>query len=361
MLDKYKLKSLFRESSQLYEDGQSDFSISYLGRTLEYPNTSQYMIESGSMQDSYVYKTLNKNDYVINLFTKFLGSAIFLTADNIQEQYLHLRRMASSPLNKMVVDAFDNGDIELAYSYQVVTTSVFPYIIRKNKGKIVATILLSGFGKLNADATNLNMSIKNLYALMESAYIALKLTTDGLKISRNSSLMRFCASIYTEMVIRCINRDFSIVSAKDVYAQCVMAITYFFLVNIWGMNKEMAVSYAYNITQDKLGQSYNIGLANLDEVITEFDRNNITEFPQLISFISNFSPRLQKLTVRYFLERFMNTYNPSTVLCLDYLPMIFYVISSTLTGSFTVNQNSLGDLVKNTKGVNSYYGELSKL
>lgn len=361
MIDKYKIKSLITESAYLDKNSDTNFSISYLGRILEYPNTSKYTVESGSMQDSYVYKTLNKNDYVINLFTKFLGSCIFLKEENIQEQYLHLKRMASSPLNKTIVEAFDNGDIELAYSPQVMTTNVFPYMIRKNNGKVVATVLVSGFGRLNNDGTNLNIPIKNLYALMEAAYIALKLTTDGVRVSRNSNLMRVCTSIYTEMVMRCINKDFSIISTKDVYAKCVMAVAYFFLVKIWGMNNEMAVSYAYNITQDKMGQSYNVALAGLDSVVSEFNNSEIEQFPDLISFLCTFSPRLQQLTVRYFLERFMNTYNPSSVLCLDYLPMLFYVISCTLIGSFTVNQQSLGDLVKNTKGINSYYGELSRL
>lgn len=361
MLDKYKVNALFTESAYL-EDDNKDFSISYIGKNITYPKTAKYTVESGSMQDSYVYKVINKNDYVINMFTKFLGSSIMLTKENIEEQYIHLKRMSSSPLNKKVMEAFDEGYIELAYSNSMATTNIFPYIIRKNSnGKIVATILVSTFGKLNSDGNNLNIPIKNLYALMEAAYIALKLTLDGLKISRNSNLMRFCAMIYTEMIIRCINKDFAIMPLKDVYAKVVMSISYFFLVNIWGMNKDMAVSYAYNITQDRLGQSYNIGLANLDDVIVEFDSKNIVEFPELIDFIRDFSPRMSSLTVRYFLERYMNTYNPSATLSLDYLPMLFYVISATLTGSFIVNQASLGDLVKNTKGVNSYYSELSRL
>lgn len=361
MLDKYKIDALFTESTHL-DDNNKDFSISYIGKTITYPKTAKYTIESSSMQDSYVYKVLNKNEYAINMFTKYLGSSIILTKENIEEQYLHLKRMSSSPLNKKVVEAFDNGYIELAYSNDVAATNIFPYIVRKNSnGKIVATILVSTFGKLNADGSNLNIPIKNLYALMESAYIALKLTTDGMKISRNSNLMRFCTMVYTEMIVRCINKDFAIMPVKDAYAKTVMTISYFFLVNIWGMNNEMAVSYAYNITQDRLGQSYNIGLANLDDTIMEFNDKNIKEFPELIDFVREFSPRMNGLTVRYFLERFMNTYNPSATLCLDYLPMLFYVISATLTGSFIINQSSLGDLIKNTKGVNSYYGELSRL
>ena len=292
MLNKYILQSLFLESENLDKASEGDFSISYLGRKITYPNTQYTILEAGSMQDSYVYEVINKNDYVIKLFTDYLASSILLTRENIEEQYLMLKRMASSPLNKSVVEAFDNGDIELAYSKDVHGPVIFPYMIRKHNGKIVATILVDAFGTLNADASNLTIPIKNLYALMESAYIALRLTTDGMKVARNSNLMRLCASIYTEMIIRCINKDFSIVSIKDTYAQTLMAIAYFFLVNVWGISPEMASSYAFNIVQEKMGQMYNAGLAGLDEVVMQLQSQQVTRFPDLIAYITTLSPRL---------------------------------------------------------------------
>lgn len=359
-LDKYKIEALITESKNL-DSADGDFSISYLGRKIDYKNTMNYTLESSSMEDSYVYKTMNKNNDVITMFTKILGTAIYLKPENIPEQFIQLKRMASSPLNKTVMEAYSNGLIELVYSKEIVSSNVFPFIVRRNNGRIVASVFVSTFGTLNSTADNLNIPIKNLYALMESAYIALKLSTEGVKLARNSSLMKVVASIYSEMIVRAINKDYTIALMRDVYSRVIFAITYFFLVNIWGINKDMAVSYSYNITQEKLGQSYNIGISGIDVMIEDYDRREITTFPDLISFLSEQSPRLSKLSTRYFLERFMNTYNSSTVLCLDYLPMMFYVISATLTGSFLVNQTALGDMIKNTKGINSYYSELSRL
>lgn len=359
-MDRFKIEALITEAADLHEDG--NFAISYLGKHYEYKNTSSYMLEASSMESSYVYKVMNSNNHdVITMFTKLLGTAIFLKQDNIPEQYIQLKRMASSPLNKIVMEAYDNGLIELAYSKEIPASVVFPFIIRRNGSRIVATVFVSTFGNLNQTGDNLSIPIKNLYALMESAYVALKLSTDGLKLSRNSNLMKFVASVYTEMIVRAINKDYSISLMRDIYARAVFTVAYFFLVNIWGIDKEMAVSYAYNITQEKVGQSYNIGLAGIDNLVAEYNSKSIKEFPQLIEFLSTQSPRLAKLSTRFFMERFMNTYNPSTVLALDYLPMMFYVISATLTGSFLVNQTALGDMIKNTKGCNSYYVELSRL
>ena len=55
-LDKYKIEALITESKNL-DSADGDFSISYLGRKIDYKNTMNYTLESSSMEDSYVYKT----------------------------------------------------------------------------------------------------------------------------------------------------------------------------------------------------------------------------------------------------------------------------------------------------------------
>ena len=128
-LDKYKIEALITESKNL-DSADGDFSISYLGRKIDYKNTMNYTLESSSMEDSYVYKTMNKNNDVITMFTKILGTAIYLKPENIPEQFIQLKRMASSPLNKTVMEAYSNGLIELVYSKEIVSSNVFPFIVR---------------------------------------------------------------------------------------------------------------------------------------------------------------------------------------------------------------------------------------
>jgi hypothetical protein len=69
---------------------------------------------------------------------------------------------------------------------------------------------------------------------------------------------------------------------------------------------------------------------------------------------------MQSLTVRYFVERFLNTYGGSSILAIDYLPYVFFMIQNTLAGGFLVSQTTLSDIVKNTKDIRKFYPELSK-
>ena len=72
-------------------------------------------------------------------------------------------------------------------------------------------------------------------------------------------------------------------------------------------------------------------------------------------------PRLETLTIRYFVERYINTYNGTAILAIDYLPYIFFVVINMLLGGFLVNQGTLSDIVKNTPMANKFYPELAKI
>ena len=92
----------------------------------------------------------------------------------------------------------------------------------------------------------------------------------------------------------------------------------------------------------------------------EWENADVKTMDQLIEFLREHFPRLRSLTIRYFTEYYMNTYRATVVLGLDVLPYFLFIISSSLLGSFIANQPVIYEILKNTKGINYYYNELSK-
>ena len=116
-----------------------------------------------------------------------------------------MKKTAITPLTSKVLESYDNGNIELLYSKEVKIGNSIPFIIRKRgDGNIVATIFIMSFGSM--DNNTFNIPVKQLYALMESAYVALEMQKNPMKIQRNVGLMRICCDVYTAMFVNIINR-----------------------------------------------------------------------------------------------------------------------------------------------------------
>jgi hypothetical protein len=94
---------------------------------------------------------------------------------------------------------------------------------------------------------------------------------------------------------------------------------------------------------------------------TGYDSGNIKDINGLISYIATLSPRMRELNTRYFIESFIKMYHGSSILSIDYLPYLFFVIINVILASFLISQGAISDIVKNTRGINKFYPELAKI
>lgn len=316
--------------------------------------TDLFLHES-TIEDSFIYKSFNASNSLIEKLVKYLKTGVLLDTSYFEEQYSQIKKTGISPLSVKVLDAYDNGDIELIYSRDTKIGTSIPYIVRKNeKGNIVVTIFIATFSTIDKNGL-LTIPVKQLYALMESAYVALEMQKNPTKIQRNIGVMKICTSVYTQMMMRILNKEYALSLDKSLFDQVSYVITRFFLTNIWGYpNKDLIDSYASN-------ELRHIEELDLDLTRQGYENANITDINTLLQYIATLSPRMKDLNTRYFIERYINTYHGSSILSIDYLPYVFFVIINVLLGSFLISQVALNDIIKNTKGMNKFYPELSKL
>lgn len=308
-----------------------------------------------SLEDSFIYKTFNNANDILGKMIKILKYSSVLTKDNIEEQYNQIRRSSISPLSRKVLESFDSGLIEIRYSTDntVNMPAPIPFVIRKSGDGIIATIFANAFGTI-VDGM-LNTPTKNIYAIMESAYLALCSHAYPLKLSRNTTLCKICMSVYTQMISKILIKEYALTMDRPLCDKTQFVISKFFLENMWEMpNKDIVTAYAaaplkYATDNDIL----EVNLAYEDAAVKDVDG--------LITFISKMSNRFKGLSTRYFIERYISTYHAPATLSIDYFPYVLFVINNVLAGSFIVSQNALSDIIKNTPGIGHYYSELAKM
>ena len=98
----------------------------------------------------------------------------------------------------------------------------------------------------------------------------------------------------------------------------------------------------------------------LKTISNSYNEASIENVGDLLMFMKTLSPRLESISIRFFIERYMNTYQGGAIMAIDYLPYLFFIIIDTLLGGFMVSSMGIKDIVKNTKGVNMFYAELVK-
>lgn len=307
-----------------------------------------------SMEDSFIYKTLNSSSGLIEKIVKYIKTSVALDKTYWEEQYSQIGKGIISPLCGRVLEAYDNGLIELLYSRETKVGTAIPFIVRKKDNKIVASIFISTFSTIDK-SDNLTIPVKQIYALMECAYVALQMQINPMKIQRNVALMKLCSTVYVQMIMRILNKEYSLILDNTLYEKVQYCVARFFIEKIWEYpNKNLVDAYASNDLKY-------IDNLDLDMLKTGYENFGITDINKLIEYIKTLSPRMSELNIRYFIERFVNTYHSSALISLDYLPYVFFVIINILLGSFLISQAALNDLIKNIRGMNKFYIELSKL
>lgn len=316
---------------------------------------ADYVCEN-TMEDSLVYKTFNQANGVVDKIVKYLSSGVPLDKSYIEDQYAIIRRGAGiSPLSQKVLEAFNNGDIEIIWNNTEKVGVAMPFIVRrKSDGKVVSTIFINAFATIKDDSI-LVIPAKQLYGLMEGAYIALKLQTDPVKVMKNAELMMTTASVYTEMMARILNKEYALTLDKVLYDKVCYCIKRFYLECVWEYPNTGLVSN-YASSDLKYIQQF-----DLDALDATYSKMEIKTIANLLEFVKSLSPRMSDLNLRYYIERFIKTYHGSSILSIDYLPYVFFVITNVIMSTFLVSQTALNDIIKNTKNINRFYSELARV
>lgn len=322
--------------------------------------SSELMLET-ALSASVLYQSFNGNSELTKTILNAIKNSTVITKEYIAEQIMQIKRTNISPLAEEVLRAYEDGDITILHSNIKKVPQALPFFATKMQGKIKVFIFANNYGtvskaKNGSNEKYLNISMKDLYVLMEGALIAYHLAAYPHKITKSLAMMKITTNIYANMINRILNKEYAISMDQDLYGKVSFCIGKFFLSRVWNYNNDNVVfSYAKS--------SITTPIPSTELVIVNklYDDKNIETIEDLIRFIGSFSPRLKSLNFRYFVQCFINTYKASSLFGLECLPYFLFIVEATMIGSFVVNQPIISDITKNIKGMNVFYPELVKI
>lgn len=325
-------------------------------------NTNNVFTEA-SLVDSAIYKSFNNNAELMRMILSAINDSIIIDESYIQEQLLQIKRTRISPLADDVLKSYEEGHIVLMYSKANKVPQALPFFTTKSKGEIKVFIFVNNYGtisksSINTDEKFLNVTMKDLYVLMEGAYVSYKYSTYPTKMEKSLGLMKVCCNIYVNMIMRILNKEYAIGMDKDLHQKVSFIIGLFFLKSVW-MSGNDDVNFTYACNSCKIG-SEGINKAVLLNIAEEYYSKNIKTIEDVLEYLKTLSPRFNGLNFRYFLQCYINTYKAGALFGLECLPYFLYTIQATMIGSFLVNQPIISDITKNIKGMNTFYPELVK-
>lgn len=313
------------------------------------------LFTEASLNDSDMFLQLNKSSSLTTRIKDILKTGVVLDKSYLEEQYLQITKTRLSPISELVIKAFDDGEIRLIYNNKVHLTTAMPFITLQMEGKMVACIFIADFSSMNKEGTMLSIEMKKLYTLMEAAYIELKYFTNPALFNRSSRIAKVSASIYAEMGLRILNREFALSLDKDAFDTVNYLLARFCLSKVLPLNSPEVI-HSYAVSCCKAPAQITMQLAS-----DMYERAEITSCEDLVKCIASNFPKMAKLTFRYYFERWISSFGMGTTLAIDSFPYLYYTIINVLLGSFLVNVTGLSEIVKNTSGITQFYAEISRV
>lgn len=308
-----------------------------------------------TLADSLIYNTFNRDKSITMKIGDALRQGTELDDSYIEEQLMMIKKTSISPLMPKVLQAYNDRDISLLYCHTVKIPSFFPFVVIRQGESLKCKILINNFSGLTPDKDALTINMKDLYVLMEAAYIALSYQQYPVKLERDMYLLRLTTNIYTLMIMRILSKEYSLSLDKSLYDKTTNVVARFYIDNVWGCKtRDISKNYAATVC-------LNPNRTDLDIINELYDAAEVKDIGKLMEFIRTMDDRFSTINIRYFTECYINMFRPGAVLGMDCLPYFFYTLIVSHLGSFLVNSNVVGDIMKNTKGMNLFYSELAKI
>lgn len=320
----------------------------------------KYYSES-TLSQSFIYGMFNKNKAMTSKFLKAYRTGVSLDSSYIEEQLIQMKRLRVSSLTSKVLESFEKEDIILIHNSSILIPKAVPFVVVRIGNQAKSLIFVDSFGTVTEGEEvdgghSLNIPTKDLYALMEGAYVAKCYYETPLKLTRNSGLMKLTSEIYTNMFLRIICKECAISLDSAEYDSIAYCISRFFLENMWECdNHDVVFNYSVNNTSSK----DKLALKITDD---DYTVAKIVDVNSLINYLrDNFPSIRSNITMRYFTEAWINMYKDTAILAMDTLPYFLFAVSASYMGSFIVNRNLIYDVIKRCRRANIYYSELSKI
>lgn len=284
------------------------------------------------LSETSLYMKFNEtSDITNNIKSEISQSKENIVAPETIKEILALIRLNGDAIAKKSVDAYLKG--EMVIIHNKATSKIpasLPFIVMGYKGTPTAFI----FADKVVNNITAASEYTNLMAVMEAAYLALKLNVSPDLFLMNSQLMLTLCNIYTMMVVAPLEQRLYM-KGDNLTKAMMYVISYFY--NIFRGDNMTVESIPFKrLLNDKV----NPDIANqiIDDVVSNPDKS----FMGLLKMISKINPIRYKDLDSMYLSYFTSTCGVSLIFALENIAYLFLLISSasykTTITSYSLNK-----------------------
>jgi len=284
------------------------------------------------LSETSLYMKFNEtSDITNNIKAEISQSKENIVAPETIKEILALIRLNGDTIAKKSVDAYLKG--EMVIIHNKATSKIpasLPFIVMGYKGTPTAFI----FADKVVNNITAASEYTNLMAVMEAAYLALKLNVSPDLFLMNSQLMLTLCNIYTMMVVAPLEQRLYM-KGDNLTKAMMYVISYFY--NIFRGDNMTVESIPFKrLLNDKV----NPDVAN--QIINDVVSNPDKSFMGLLKMISKINPIRYKDLDSMYLSYFTSTCGVSLIFALENIAYLFLLISSasykTTITSYSLNK-----------------------
>ena len=311
-----------------------------------------------SLGTSEIFKEINSIDgdeSTQQKATNLIKTEKHLSVEDIETTYISVKQVTDS-LTRAAIKAFDNQRTVLVYNEDVKksVTKTLPFITFKTKNGYTTYIFIRPYVSINRNGV-MNLQPAILRDLLIAAVISTGIRTDYSKLANNVYIRNTLMEIYSEFMIRILNREYSIKADKIVLETLNYWIRKFFIVRIFGTND---TSENVEIVSTKHIKS--IDQIKIEEIKRLYEEDNPTKLSELMELLKKASNRMKNLNLPRFYSDWINYYGIPSMLALDNIEYLVFMIITLQSGNNIISI-SASDIVKECKGIKGFREELLKL
>lgn len=296
-----------------------------------------------SLEKTFIYQHLNNSNGITKAVVSALKKGTMLSKANMEEAFLIINKNFKFPLKYKVLDAIDNGGIRMVFApHGDRLPTCMPFFLTKGRdNRVVAVVLIDTYGRIDDETKNVAIDPKKLYCLLESAYLAKVYYHHVSEVYKRTTIIKSGSAIYANMFSRVLNKKYALNVDKIKHHKILFLASKFFLINILGLpDNDITANYAM---KNCLGGNPYI-LQEVNDAVDTEAYENLSTFIEALT-LPVLSLGMSDLTVRGYLEQFINMYDASALLALEYFPYFVYNVISVVDGAYINNQYILEDIV----------------
>ena len=285
------------------------------------------------LRDTFIFKELNRSIDLANKMKQYSPVLDNLNKTSMEDDLKVISRRFNFPTKNRVLNDLNNDRIiPVLNKERISLPNSIPAYLYAFQGKPVAIVNFTSYVSKNMETEEIFGDPRQMFALMQTGSILLGCREHWNTLVANQEICKVGCLCYAKLVSKVLDKLYA-VNLDGYKADKVRYLAAkFFLINMLDKPDSEGVKAIARTTCKTMTQN-NIEL--FDQSIHE---NTFDDLETFVNAIGILIDGCSSINVRTFIRVWMQMYQPSTTLAMEYLPYFFHMLFSVSVGAHLNNE-----------------------